>query len=100
MPLVVEIWPPSTGDYEISDKLRARQLRGDLESWRLHPDDKTLIGWQRRPDGSDAESLVQGGSVQPAALPGVSINLDSLVEESAAGAIQRPARGETRQVTG
>ena len=78
MPLVVEVWSPSTGDYDVEEKLPEYQRRGDLEIWRLHPYDKTLIRWVQQPDGSYADSLLRGGSVQPAALPGVSIQLDSL----------------------
>ncbi|HTE84947.1 MAG TPA: Uma2 family endonuclease [Dehalococcoidia bacterium] len=31
MPLVVEVWSPSTGDYDVEEKLREYQRRGDLE---------------------------------------------------------------------
>jgi Uma2 family endonuclease len=52
MPLVVEVWSPSTGAYDVEEKLREYQWRGDLEIWRIHPYEKTLTSWQRRPDGS------------------------------------------------
>ena len=80
MPLVVEVWSPSTGDYDVEEKLREYQRRGDLEIWRIHPYEKTLLRWQRQADGSYQESLVQHGRLQPTALPAVSIDLDSLFE--------------------
>ena len=78
MPLVIEVWSPSTGDYDVEEKLREYQRRGDLEIWRIHPYERTLTRWQRQPDGSYRESLVRGGSVQPVALLGVSIEIDAL----------------------
>ncbi len=78
MPLVVEVWSPSTGDYDVEEKLGEYRRRGDTEIWRLHPYDKTLTAWRRRSDGSYAETTHQGGSVQPIALPGVTIELDRL----------------------
>ena len=75
--LVVEVWSPSTGDYDVEEKLRAYQERGDREIWRLHPFDRTLTVWRRQPDGSYAETIVRGGTVQPAELPGVTINLEA-----------------------
>lgn len=78
IPLVVEVWSPSTGDYDIDDKLREYQLRGDAEIWRLHPYERTLRAWRRQPDGSYIETLISTGTVEPVALPGVSIALDML----------------------
>ena len=80
LPLVVEIWSPSTGDYDVDSKLPEYQRRGDLEIWRIHPFDRTLIAWRRRPDGSYAESHYTGGAVQPIALPNVTIDLDTLFD--------------------
>jgi Uma2 family endonuclease len=80
MPLVVEFWSPSTGDYDVEQKLREYQQRGDLEIWRIHPYEKTLTAWRRRPDGSYEETLQRGGTVQLVALPGVTITLDELFE--------------------
>jgi Uma2 family endonuclease len=78
MPLVVEIWSPSTGDYDVDTKLIEYQRRGDLEICRIHPYERTLIAWRRQPDGTYSESLYTGGLVQPAFLPDVTIDLDSL----------------------
>jgi len=35
LPLVVEIWSPSTGLYDVDTKLPEYQRRGDAEIWRL-----------------------------------------------------------------
>jgi Uma2 family endonuclease len=78
LPLVVEVWSPSTGDYDVDSKLPEYKRRGDLEIWRIHPFDRTLIAWRRQSDGSYTESLFTGGTVQPIALPGVTIDLDTL----------------------
>ncbi|MDP9472452.1 MAG: Uma2 family endonuclease [Chloroflexota bacterium] len=79
LPLVVEVWSPSTGDYDVDAKLPEYRRRGDLEVWRLHPYERTLTAWRRQPDGSYTEELYRGGTVQPASLPNVSIDLDLLL---------------------
>jgi Uma2 family endonuclease len=78
LPLVVEVWSPSTGDYDVDAKPPEYQRRGDAEIWRIHPYDHTLIPWRRQPDGSYSETLFTGGTVYPIALPGVAIDLDAL----------------------
>ena len=78
MPLVVEIWSPSTGGLDVSDKLPEYQARGDLEIWFLHPYDKTLTARRRQPDGSHDVSNYRRGTVQPVALPNVTIDLEAL----------------------
>ena len=80
MPLVVEVWSPSTGTHDLEEKLREYQLRGDLEIWRLHPYDRTLTASVRQHDGTYRESTFHGVSVRPVALPNVSIDLDALFE--------------------
>ena len=45
LPLVVEVWSPSTGDDDLNEKLAECQTRGDLEIWLLHPYDRTLTVW-------------------------------------------------------
>jgi len=80
LPLVVEVWSPSTGRYDIDKKLPQYQQRGDLEIWRIHPSDRTLAAWRRQPDGSYTETEIRGGVVQPIALPGISIDLDALFD--------------------
>jgi Uma2 family endonuclease len=78
LPLVVEVWSPSTGAYDIDTKLPEYQRRGDKEIWRLHPYERSLTAWRRQPDGSYAETVYVGGLVRPASLPGVEIDLDAL----------------------
>ena len=80
LPLVVEVWSPSTGAFDLSTKIPEYQLRGDLEIWFIHPYDRTLRAWRRQPDGSYEESLHHGGTIQPVALPGVTVNLDTLFD--------------------
>ena len=80
LPLVVEVWSPPIGDYDHDSKLPEYQRRGDLEIWRIHPFERTLIAWRRQPDGSYAESHYAGGTVQPVALPNVTIDLDTLFD--------------------
>ena len=78
LPLVVEIWSPSTGGYGVETKLREYQRRGDIEIWRLHPYEHTLIAWRRQPDGGYVETSYAGGIVHPIALPNVTVDLDTL----------------------
>jgi len=78
LPLVVEIWSPSTGDYDVESKLPEYQARGDLEIWRIHPLEQTLTAWVRQSDGSYSETLYTGGVVSATALLDVAIELDTL----------------------
>lgn len=75
LPLVVEVWSPSTGDYDVDSKIPEYMQRADLEIWRIHPFDRALTAWRRRPDGTYDEQLYLGGSVQPTSLPNVAIEL-------------------------
>ena len=78
LPLVVEVWSPSTGDYDVETKIPVYRQRGDLDIWRLHPYEPSLARWVRQPDGSYAESTHHGGVIELTALPGVTIDLDRL----------------------
>lgn len=78
LPLVVEIWSPSTGSYDINEKLAGYQQRGDQEIWRIHPYDRTLTTWRRRSNGGYDETVYKEGTVEPVELPGVMIDLDAL----------------------
>jgi Uma2 family endonuclease len=80
LPLVLEVWSPSTGDYDVDDKLAEYRRRGDLEIWRIHPYEHTFIAWVRRADGGYDEIRRKGGTVLPAYLPGVTIDLDTLFD--------------------
>ena len=78
LPLVVEVWSPSTGDYDVNEKVGEYERRGDVEIWRIHPYERTLTAWRRQPDGTYIESLHTGGAMQPIALPHVTIDLAAL----------------------
>jgi Uma2 family endonuclease len=80
LPFVVEVWSPSTGDYDIEIKLAEYKRRGDLEIWRVHPYERTVTAWRRQPDGNYAETLYTGGTIQLAALTGVNVDLDALFD--------------------
>ena len=80
LPLVVEVWSPSTGEYDVDSKLPEYQRHGDLEVWRVHPFDRTLTAWRLQVDSSYVESFYAGGTVQPVALPEVTIDLDTLFD--------------------
>lgn len=80
MPLVVEVWSPSTGEHDIDQKLREYQQRGDQAVWRLDWYGRTLIAWRRQPDGAYSETRYSGGTIQPGALPGVTIEIEGLFE--------------------
>ena len=80
LPLVIEIWSPSTGEYDVESKLPEYQQRGDWEIWRIHPYERTLTAWRRQADGSYTQTVFTGGIIEPVALPGVRIDLDSLFD--------------------
>lgn len=80
LPLVVEVWSHSTGDYDVDSKLPEYMARGDREIWRIHPYERTLIAWRRQPDGGYVETLHTEGVIEPLALPGVRIDLASLFD--------------------
>jgi|SRR5579884_3108040 len=76
--LVVEVWSPSTGEYDVSAKLGYYRLRGDAEIWLAHPYERWLRVWRRQPDGVYSESLYRAGTVTPASLPDVTIDVGTL----------------------
>jgi Uma2 family endonuclease len=80
LPLVIEIWSPSTGEYDIETKLPEYQRRGDSEIWLIHPFDRTLTAWRRETDGAYRELRFTRGVVRPVALPNVVIDLDTLFD--------------------
>ena len=79
--LVAEVWEPPTDDYDATAKLAGYQRRGDLEIWWLDPYDRVVRAWQRRRNGSYAETTHTSGIVKPAAHPGVTINLDAFFRD-------------------
>jgi Uma2 family endonuclease len=80
LPLVVEVWSPSTGGFDLQVKIPDYQRRGDLEIWFIHPSARTLTAWRRLPDGSYSETIHHGGTVRLESLPGVEIDLDAILE--------------------
>ena len=80
MPLVVEVWSPSTGGYDVEKKVLEYQRRRDAEVWRLHPYEETLTAWRLQADGRYTESVYREGAIEPVALPGVRIDLATLFE--------------------
>jgi Uma2 family endonuclease len=79
LPLVVEIWSPSTGHYDVATKLQGYRERGDAEIWFIQPYERTLTASRRQPDGSYTEDNFRGGLVSVASLPGVIIDFDALL---------------------
>lgn len=80
LPLVVEIWSRSTGDYDITTWLAAYQVRGDAEIWRLHPYERSLVRWIRGSAGTYREDVLTGGTVELVGLPGVTIDLEAIFD--------------------
>jgi Uma2 family endonuclease len=80
LPLVVEIWSPSTGRYDIKDKLPDYQARGDQEIWYIHPFERTVTVWRRQSDGMYSESLYRDGMLVPESLPSVAIDIEMLFD--------------------
>jgi Uma2 family endonuclease len=64
LPLVIEVWSPSTGRYDIRKKLPDYQARGDREIWYIHPSNRTLTAWRRQPDGTYLETIYRSGIIQ------------------------------------
>ena len=80
LPLVVEVWSPSTGDYDVDAKIPVYQERGDQEIWRIHPFDRTLTAWRRQPEVGYVATTYTGATIQPVALPDVTIEVEALFD--------------------
>ena len=78
LPFVAEVWSPSTGEYDVDEKLPEYRARGDLEVWRVHPYERTVTAWRRQADGSYSETLYREGRVPVESLPGVTIEMEQL----------------------
>ncbi len=76
--LVAEVWSRSTGDYDLTEKLRAYQDRGDAEIWLIHPYERWVRAFTRQADGTYARSQHAAGTVPIAALPGVHVDVAML----------------------
>jgi Uma2 family endonuclease len=80
LPFVAEVWSPSTGDYDVDEKIPEYRARGDLEIWRLHPFERSVTAWRPQPDVTYAETTLRSGTVALHALPSVLIDLDALFD--------------------
>jgi Uma2 family endonuclease len=80
LPLVVEVWSPSTGDYDVETNIPVYMQRGDLEIWRIHPYERTVTSWVRQDDGTYRETVYRSGEIRLAALPGVEIAVDDIFD--------------------
>jgi Uma2 family endonuclease len=78
VPFVVEVWSPSTGDYDVDTKFAEYRARGDAEIWRVHPFERTVIAWRRQAHGAYRESRHTSGRLTLWDLPNVTIDLDAL----------------------
>jgi Uma2 family endonuclease len=79
LPLIVEVWSPTTGHYDLATKLDGYRKRGDLEIWFVHPYERTLTAWRKQLDGSYQETVYSGGIIPVLSLPGVTVDLDALL---------------------
>jgi Uma2 family endonuclease len=77
---VVEVWSWTEEPYDFATKLQAYRERGDEEIWYIHPFERTLTAWRRQSDGRYTEDRYQGGEIPVATLPGVTIDLDKLID--------------------
>lgn len=82
LPLVVEVWSPLTGRYDVQTKLETYRERGDGEIWFVHPYDRTITVRMRQPDGTYDERVQHGGKVRPTTLPNVTADFDALIEQA------------------
>lgn len=78
LPLVAEVWSPSTGRYDMDTKPPEYQRRGDREIWRVHPYERVVTVWRRREDGGYDESVERDGVITLHVLPGVQVDLGVL----------------------
>ncbi|MEX1104500.1 MAG: hypothetical protein WED87_09630, partial [Dehalococcoidia bacterium] len=56
--------------------------RGDLEIWRLHPYEKSIIAWRRQADGAYSETryAFSDGEAPVLSLPGVVVRFEEIFE--------------------
>ncbi len=78
LPFVAEVWSPSTCNYDVETKVPGYRARGDLEIWRIHPQDRTITAWRKQPDGSYSEAVHREGAVPIESLRGVVIEMARL----------------------
>jgi Uma2 family endonuclease len=82
LPFVAEVWSKSTGDYDVDTKFAEYKRRGDLEIWRLHPYERSVIAWRRRPDGAYSETRYAFADREAPiqSLPGVVVRFEDIFE--------------------
>jgi Uma2 family endonuclease len=81
LPLVVEVWSPSTGTYDVTMKLPEYQRQRHREIWFIHPYERWLRAWRRQADGTYTQTLFTGDAIiEPVALQGVGVALAALFE--------------------
>lgn len=80
LPLVVQVWSPSTCARDRTVKLAEYQRRRHQEIWFIHPFDRALTVWRLQHDGSYTEAVFGGGIVPVGSLPGAVIDLDRLFD--------------------
>lgn len=80
LPLVIEVWSPTTGGYDVDAKIPEYQARGDREIWRLHPYERTLTAWRRQQDGAYTVEIYRSGTVRSGVLPQVTVDPDTLFD--------------------
>jgi Uma2 family endonuclease len=80
LPLVVEVWSPSTGRRDLDLNLRRYREQEHAEIWFIHPFDRTLTASRLQSDGNYSETVFKDGIIQLVALPGVTIDLDLLFD--------------------
>jgi Uma2 family endonuclease len=77
---VAEVWSPSTGGYDVDQKIPEYRRRGDAEIWRLHPYDRTVTIHRRLLDGTYEVSIVSTGVVTLLEFPDVHVNIAALFD--------------------
>ena len=80
LPLVVEVWSPSTGKYDAREKIAGYRERGDREIWLIDPYEISIAVHRRTPGGEYVVlDFAAGDVIEPASLPGVRIDVNELL---------------------
>jgi Uma2 family endonuclease len=80
LPFIVEIWSPSTGEYDVEKKLPRYQERGDREIWRIHPYERSMTRWIRQSVGEYMRQEHRHGPVLLSSLPNLEIDFEALFD--------------------
>ena len=78
MPLVVEVWSPSTGNYDAREKLEGYRRRGDAEVWLVDARERTVTAWKRGAEGSYSSRTYRREHLPVSSLPGVIVDMDAV----------------------